>query len=127
MERSLKDESTNLIKGLVAKIISYQVNLSVEILYSELEKFGIQGFEMDGNVVIFDSTQGRRDFDASSPLGVEARVNDVSGNRLHAIVYLDRRGCLLALEVFAWDKWSSSIDINSLKPASFDDQGISNP
>jgi hypothetical protein len=51
----------------------------------------------------------------------------MSGNPLHAIVYRDRRGDLLALEVFPWAEWSGRIDIDSLMPASYDDQGLSKP
>lgn len=121
------NENINLIKIILKKIINFQNNYNVDYLYDELEKIEIQKFDMNGNIALFKYNQELREFDPSFSLNVEARVSDISGNPLHAIIYLDSQGHLLALEVFPWDKWNNCIDIDTLRPVIYNDNGLSNP
>jgi hypothetical protein len=127
MNPALANEAAKLIKQMVTKIIGFQQGGNLGRLYDQLNKADLKVVTENSNIVLLNFDGGNREFDASSPLNVEARVNDASGNPLHAIVYLDQRGDLLAIEVFPWDEWNGGIDIDSLKPASYDDQGLSNP
>lgn len=126
MQRNLRDESADLIKLVTGKIIDFQGNEQLARLQNQLRRAAIRRDEANGNVVLFDLETADRQFDASSPLDVEARATDTFGNPLHAVVYLDKSRDLLALEVFSWDQWTGGIAAASLTPARYDDQGLSN-
>ena len=127
MQRGLRDETTETIKLITEKLINFQGNDRLTKLHDQLMNAAIRPEETNGNIALFDLKGPDTQFDASSPLDVEGRLTDTSGNRLHAIVYLDGSGDLLALEVFPWDQWTHAIDVAGLGPVKYDDQGVSRP
>lgn len=127
MPHSLNDEAPESIKKITEAVLGFQVDANIAVLSGQLVRANVQKSDEYPSLAVFKIDGSDRPFDASRPLSVEARLRDKHNNPLHAIVYVDAGDNLLAIEVFAWSKWESEIDVGSAKRASYDSNGLSLP
>jgi hypothetical protein len=128
MPHSILDEPLETIRDVARAILNYQgCYFEKEKLKRQLDSAAVNTQRSTGTIVFFEIPGVSGSDDIYRSLDVEASILDASGNKLHAILFVDHLDNILALEIFPWENWVNELDVKSMEPIRFDEDGISRP
>ena len=125
MSYSLKSEDAGTLKEIVDVIIGYQSEDRYRRLAAQLPRYKIDRNASTKTKVVFYIDHKRLLGDVEYNLDVEAQLRSVSGNLLHAIVYIDENNSLSSLEIFPWEGGIDQPDVSTIVPVRFGPDGVS--
>lgn len=124
----IRKESVERLLNVVQVITEFQTEDYSKLLLNKVDIISLDELNSTNTVAVFKN-ENSRSFKRCicKSLGVEGKLKDTNGNLLHAIVHLDDIDELVALEIFPWGDWTGGLDILSLEPVCFNENGVSRP